>query len=174
MAFSTETQLGSRAIAPLQIVDPDSPEALEYDDLAPFPEDVPQAPLLRISLRKLLARDESEISRLWKASCELGFFYLDLRDATEGRGEDRSKRDSAHSDVRPKSTLINGDSYIKTTSTLFALGEEVFSLPVEEKQKFDFKDQGSYFGYKGLGGRNAFPSIPSSYLDHRTNPHQRA
>lgn len=29
--------------------------------------------------------------------------------------------------------------------------DEFFSLPVKEKEKFSFADQGSYFGYKGIG-----------------------
>ncbi|GAB7359732.1 hypothetical protein MBLNU230_g6906t1 [Neophaeotheca triangularis] len=151
MFLSSDSQIGSQAIAAPRIVDPDSSEALEYTGLPPFPEHVPQAPLLRISLRKLLAKDDIELSRLWKASCELGFFYLDLRDASEDRDDSGTKRDSAHSDLSGKSAAIDGDAYLKTANQLFSLGEEVFSLPVEEKQKYDFKDQGSYFGYKGLG-----------------------
>ena len=29
--------------------------------------------------------------------------------------------------------------------------EEFFQLPVEEKARYDFMEQGSYFGYKGYG-----------------------
>ena len=35
--------------------------------------------------------------------------------------------------------------------SLFAASEDFFSLPVSTKQKYDFKSQGSYFGYKGYG-----------------------
>ncbi|THY69323.1 Clavaminate synthase-like protein, partial [Aureobasidium pullulans] len=34
---------------------------------------------------------------------------------------------------------------------LFKVGQGVFDLPIEEKVKYDLKDQGSYFGYKGYG-----------------------
>lgn len=49
------------------------------------------------------------------------------------------------------SSEIDGPALEASIDALFALGEEVFALSVEEKQRYDFKDQGSYFGYKGLG-----------------------
>ncbi|KAK5003814.1 hypothetical protein LTR28_009705, partial [Elasticomyces elasticus] len=74
---------------------------LSYRHLPPFPDDVPVAPLLRISLRELVRGDAEEQERLWSACKELGFFYLDLRGATgdygdgEGKGEgEGKKRDS--------------------------------------------------------------------------------
>jgi hypothetical protein len=50
-----------------------------FHDLPPFPDTVPTAPLLKISLAKLLRHDREEEQRLWEACCDLGFFYLDLR-----------------------------------------------------------------------------------------------
>ncbi|KJK84809.1 hypothetical protein H633G_11402, partial [Metarhizium anisopliae BRIP 53284] len=48
------------------------------DAAPPFPDDVPTAPLLRLSLAKLRAREPDEVRR-FTAACEaLGFFYLDL------------------------------------------------------------------------------------------------
>lgn len=122
-----------------------------FNDLPPFPDDVPTAPLLRLSLKKLVEGDTQEEEKLWKACCELGFFYLDLRGAVS-----KAKRDSAqdlHSTAQEddKDGVIDGDGLLQDADTLFGLGEKLFQLPVEEKQKYDFKPQGSYFGYKGYG-----------------------
>jgi isopenicillin N synthase-like dioxygenase len=106
-------------------------EDLTFPNLPPFPTNIPTAPLLRINLKNLLNQDSSEIDKVWKASRELGFFYLDLRDAV--------------------STSINGPFLLQDIDALFSLGEQVFALPVAEKQKYDFMEQGSYYGYKGLG-----------------------
>lgn len=132
-----ETQLGKPAIAPTaEFVSNQQKEneELAFSNLPPFPDDVPTAPLLRISLQKLLDQDASEIDKVWKASRELGFFYLDLRNA-----------------VSTTTPPINGPSLLKDVDALFSLGEEVFALPLDEKQKYDFIEQGSYYGYKGLG-----------------------
>ena len=111
-------------------------------------QDVPIAPLLRLSLQKLIQNDPEEVDRLWRASRDVGFFYLDLRGAIEG-----DKRDSAHDlqETKTKEGKINGESLLKDAAALFKLAPDVFGLPVEEKQKYDFKDRGSYFGYKGYG-----------------------
>jgi hypothetical protein len=106
-------------------------EDLTFPSLPPFPTNIPTAPLLRVNLKKLLSQDSSEIDKVWKASRELGFFYLDLREAV--------------------SSTINGPSLLQDIDALFSLGEQVFALPVSEKQKYDFMEQGSYYGYKGLG-----------------------
>jgi hypothetical protein len=134
-----ETQLGQPAIAPPasfvanphQTNDVEEQEDLTFPGLLPFPKDIPTAPLLRISLAKLLSNDASETNKVWRASRDLGFFYLDLRNA--------------------ESTSISGPSLLSDIDALFSLGEALFALPTPEKQKFDFVDKGSYFGYKGLG-----------------------
>ena len=157
---TSSTQLGRGAIAPPADHTAGSNPAeqdLIYTDLPPFPADVPTAPLLRLSLRKLVEGDEAEEERLWRASCEVGFFYLDLRDAdAEGAGKRDSKQDllpgvSGDGGGEPKEGEVNGSALIQDAEKLFKLGEKVYELPVAEKQKYDFKDQGSYFGYKGLG-----------------------
>ena len=148
---TSTTQLGPGAVAPPATHTALQEDELEYEDLPPFPENVPTAPLLRLNLRKLVQGDEEERERLWRASCEVGFFYLDLRDDVEG------KRDSAYDGGGGEGVgdavegQVNGAALIKDADALFRLGEKVYSLPVEEKQKYDFKDRGSYFGYKGLG-----------------------
>lgn len=106
------------------------PEALTaptqtFRDGPPFPNDVPTAPLLRLSLAKLLARDADEVNRFVRACEDLGFFYLDLSGP--------------------------GDSLLADADQLFGVGAELFDLPVEEKQKYDFMHLNSYFGYKGFG-----------------------
>lgn len=93
----------------------------------PFPSTVPTAPLLRLSLSKLLAHDPTETARLLQASEEIGFFYLDLSDSETGQ------------------------SLQHDADNLFTVGEQVFDLDLEEKQKYDFSQQKSYFGYKGQG-----------------------
>jgi isopenicillin N synthase-like dioxygenase len=92
-----------------------------------FPDDVPTAPLVTISLRKLLSHDGAENERLFEASKSLGFFYLNMTGCEEGEA------------------LLNG------SSTMFDLMEELYELPLEEKLKYDFAAAGSYFGYKGMG-----------------------
>lgn len=133
-----ETQLGKPAIAPpsemVASLHDNNPD-LTFPNLPPFPTDIPTAPLLRISLQKLLDKDASEIDKVWKASQELGFFYLDLRDAVS----------------TTSNPSIDGPALQQDIDALFSLGEQLFALPVEEKQKYDFADQGSYYGYKGLG-----------------------
>jgi isopenicillin N synthase-like dioxygenase len=94
---------------------------------ASFPTDVPTAPLVTISLKNLVSDDGQEKKRLFEASKSLGFFYLDLRECADGEA------------------LLGGSDEI------FDLNERFYSLPIEEKNKYDFAAQGLYFGYKGMG-----------------------
>ena len=89
----------------------------------PFPNDVLTAPLLRLSLSQLLRNDAEESNRFFQACKDLGFFYLDLR-----------------------STAI-GESILNDADRLFDVGEQLFELELEEKQKYDFSAQQSYYGY---------------------------
>ena len=98
-----------------------------FPGLPPFPDDVPTAPLLRISLANLLSHDTNAVNRFIRACEDLGFFYLDLTNCDLG------------------------DTLLKQADQLFDVGEELFKLPVEEKKKYDFSGEGSYFGYKGMG-----------------------
>jgi hypothetical protein len=91
----------------------------------PFPDDVPTAPLLRLSLHRLLKRDEAEVERFNRACEDLGFFYLDL----EG----------------------DGDSLFRDADGLFNVAEALCDLPLEEKEKYDFSSKKTYFGYKAQG-----------------------
>jgi isopenicillin N synthase-like dioxygenase len=97
-----------------------------FPDLPPFPTDVPIAPLIRLSLAKL-RRDDKESARFFEASKNLGFFYLDLRN------------DEA------------GERLLDEADKLFKVGKELFELGREELNKYDYKAQGVYYGYKGFG-----------------------
>jgi isopenicillin N synthase-like dioxygenase len=137
------------------------PEALTapaqtFQNAPPFPDDVPTAPLLRLSLAKLIQRDADEVSRFVRACEDLGFFYLDLSGP--------------------------GDSLLADADQLFKTGEELFDLPLEEKKKYDFMHKNSYFGYKGFGAnvvdrkgnldRNEFYNVstpPSPFVTRRLN-----
>jgi len=152
-----------------------------------FPNTVPTAPLLRISLSKLLAGDKEEEGRVWDASRSLGFFYLDLRvpkcqpskhsNGTNGHTNGTNETNGG-SKCEDSLEVLDGEVLLKDANNLFCVGEEIFQLPVEEKRRYDFKDQGSYFGYKGFGegvvdregnrDRNEFYnvcSIPLSFVD---------
>ncbi|KAL3495308.1 hypothetical protein BJX62DRAFT_246050 [Aspergillus germanicus] len=101
--------------------------AATFAGLPSFPEDVATVPLLRLSLNKLAERDEVEIQRLNAACEDLGFFYLDLQEAS----------------------LV--PDILDDVDELFHLGSRLFELPLEEKQKYDLSSQKSYFGYKAQG-----------------------
>ena len=93
----------------------------------PFPEDVECAPLVTISLCLLLAGDASEHARLYSASKDLGFFYLDLSGCEEGEG------------------------LLDSANSLFDVAKDFFNLPQSTKQQYDFAEQAKYYGYKGVG-----------------------
>ncbi|KAF2014612.1 Clavaminate synthase-like protein [Aaosphaeria arxii CBS 175.79] len=123
-----------------------SPPQGAFPGLPPFPDDVPTAPLLRISLDKLLDHDPEEEERCWQACCDLGFFYLDLRasngaDSVGDITENKSSEDGNHP----------GEALLRDADQLFQVMNGFFDLDVKEKVKYDFADQGSYFGYKGYG-----------------------
>lgn len=94
---------------------------LSFPDLPLFPSDVPTVPLLRISLESLIAGDAAEEDKLWRACCDLGFFYLDLRNGNGVTGEGRT---------------IVGDELLKAADEMFQLAEKVFDLDVVEKEKY--------------------------------------
>ncbi|EFQ85140.1 hypothetical protein PTT_19960 [Pyrenophora teres f. teres 0-1] len=115
-----------------------------FPGLPSFPDNVPTAPLLRISLQKLLQHDEEEQNRCWKACCELGFFYLDVRNAA-------TPPRSITGDENESEQAIDGDALLQDVDTLFSVMKDFYNLDVQEKTKYDFKAQGTYFGYKGYG-----------------------
>ncbi|KAJ5782891.1 hypothetical protein N7457_004665 [Penicillium paradoxum] len=98
-----------------------------FPGIPPFPDDVSTAPLLRLSSGKLLAGNPGEYRRLFQASTDIGFFYLDLSDSEQGAS-------------------LLGDA-----DKLFEVGAGLFELNLEEKKQYDFSGQNSYFGYKAQG-----------------------
>jgi isopenicillin N synthase-like dioxygenase len=93
----------------------------------PFPDNIATAPLVTISLSKLVTNSEDEHARLFDAARSLGFFYLDMRGSPAG------------------------ERLLREANDMFALMEDFFSLPLEEKQKYNFAAQKMYYGYKGIG-----------------------
>lgn len=101
-------------------------ESLKFSNIPPFPANITTAPLHRLSLSKL-RNDPAESDRLFSSSKDLGFFYLDLR------------ADSL------------GESLLEESSQFFELAPKLYDLGRDELQKYDYKAQGSYMGYKGYG-----------------------
>ena len=143
-----------------------SPENVTFPGLPPFPKDVPTAPLLRIELKKLLEGNREEEERCWRACCELGFFYVDLRSGKYTQNGEKKADDTEHdngyvdqrgmglNDVKREENWkleVDGDALLADAEKLFRVQEEFFQLPVEEKVRYDFMEQGSPFGYKGYG-----------------------
>lgn len=147
-----------------------------FPDVPPFPSDVPTCPLVRISLARLLHGDEEEEDRLWRACCELGFFYIDLRavdpDVLDGG--------AVGANARQVEVHVDGEQLLEDADRLFEVQKGFFDLPVEEKVKYDFSGEGSYFGYKGYGAgvidkdgtkdRNEFYNTSKDDILGRTPP----
>ena len=108
-----------------QVLEASTTPQQAYGDAPLFPNNVPTAPLLRLSLVKLLDRDAEEVERFLRACEDLGFFYLDLSGP--------------------------GDSILSDADQLFNVGAQLFDIPLEEKKQYDFSHKKSYFGYKGYG-----------------------
>ncbi|EER38322.1 oxidoreductase [Histoplasma capsulatum H143] len=94
-----------------------------FAGIPPFPDDVLCTPLLRLSMEKLIAHDETEVQRFYTACKDLGFFYLDLR----------------------------GHEILEDANQLFTTGEQLFELDLDEKRRYDFSKEHLYFGYKEIG-----------------------
>jgi hypothetical protein len=55
-----------------------------FENIPPFPDDIPIAPISSISLSDLRRGDKATARRLLEACQDLGFFLLDLRDDALG------------------------------------------------------------------------------------------
>jgi isopenicillin N synthase-like dioxygenase len=100
----------------------------DFDREPPFPEHLPLADLEVISLGRLLdASDEDETQKLFDACKRFGFFYLRLDDSD------------------------TGTQLLQIVKQMFQLQTQLFDLPLDEKQKYDIHDQGSFFGYSAPG-----------------------
>ncbi|KAL1749326.1 hypothetical protein HDZ31DRAFT_79145 [Schizophyllum fasciatum] len=86
-----------------------------------FPTNVPTHPLIIVDYEHIRAGDSTEIDQLWKAATTLGFWYLKNHGTTA------------------------------EVDNMFAMGEDVMRLPIEEKMKYEQGDTGNSFGYKHAG-----------------------
>src|SRR5690349_11119634 len=59
----------------------------------PFPNDLPTAPLVKISLEKLVQDVDSERDLLFEACRHIGFFYLDLHNTFLGKTLENSSEE---------------------------------------------------------------------------------
>lgn len=91
-----------------------------YIEIPPFPDDVPTAPLLKLSAAKLAARDAAEEARLFETAKDTGFFYLDLGDTEDGR------------------------SILSTSNEIFERTKSLFVMSEEEKSRLDRTTGTSY------------------------------
>lgn len=104
---------------------PASPIGVQTTSLfPPFPDNVPTHPLIVVDYERIRAGHSVEIDRLWQAATTLGFWYL------KNHGTDAAVDD------------------------MFAMGDAVMRLPLEEKMKYEQGDEGNSFGYK-VAGANA-------------------
>lgn len=97
-----------------------------FDNIPPFPDDVPITPLYTISLTELRANDPAAARLIFKAAHELGFFLLDLR------GD------------------IVGDAFIQDIDQLFAAGVDIFNLPDDVKKAYEHDAPRSFLGFVSL------------------------
>jgi isopenicillin N synthase-like dioxygenase len=97
------------------------------DSLPPFPDNVPIAPIARISSRKLLEGDSQEAKNVLEACQTYGFFYLDLTDSP------------------------SGEALLEQSEKLLELSKIVFQPPREEKMKYELQKGVNLFGYKAAG-----------------------
>ena len=158
-------------------------------ETAPFSTSVPTAPLLRISLARLLAREKEEEERLWDACRELGFFYLDLRTSASSSDELASTvnghanrhangHTNGHANGSKSGDLegdgaVDGDSLLRDAGGLFDVAARFFDLEVEEKRKYDFSEARSYFGYVYFSPIGYRENINSIAPIHGKNPYPR-
>ncbi|KAL9054588.1 MAG: hypothetical protein Q9162_004051 [Coniocarpon cinnabarinum] len=95
--------------------------------LPKFPIGLKEAPISRISLGKLLAKDESESARLFSSCQTYGFFYMDLTDCSEGK------------------------ELLKQSDQIRELAKAAFHLPWEDKDAVSQAKTGNLFGFKAAG-----------------------
>lgn len=114
------------------------PNGDSFLNIPPFPKNMKTAPLVRISLRNLVNGDPVEEDTLWKACCDLGFFYLDMR---MGRIQGLS-----HTTSQVDEGTVDGDVLLEEADKLFDFMKDLFALLMEEKIKYDLKEKGIYFG----------------------------
>ena len=106
------------------------PTAKLFDQIPPFPDDVPTVNLPHVSFAKLLSNVESESSKLFQACQAAGFIQLDLRGSAQG------------------------EVLLAEAETLFDISREVNDLSLDEKMKYAYKPP-SLFGFGILHHNNS-------------------
>lgn len=94
-----------------------------FNNVPPFPSDVPTIDLRCLSYNKLLAEDVAESEQLFKSCKENGFFLLNLQGSNEG------------------------DEMLELAKFAFQLSEDLsMKSDKEELEKYAWKPPGSIFG----------------------------
>jgi hypothetical protein len=140
-----------------------SPQAGRFSlsSLPPFPQDVPTAPLVRLSFAKLQAREPDEVRAFTRACEDIGFFYLDLSPSPPSPHSSGGVSGASSPTVATgNGTGVGAEDFVgsrisRDVDALFDVAEQLYDLPVEEKSRYDFTAQKSYFGYKGYGANVA-------------------
>ncbi|KAF5250994.1 hypothetical protein FOXYS1_14822 [Fusarium oxysporum] len=94
-----------------------------HHEYPPFPEGVDTAPLVSISLAKLEKRDKDELTRLFEASRDLGFFYMDMVGSSLG------------------------EKIVQQAENLQVLQKQFFQFPKEEKDVYNAEKK-TCFSYR--------------------------
>lgn len=123
-------------MAPAADADLASSPISQFPDIPAFPNTVQTAPLVRISLQKLALGDVEEQNKLWDACCDLGFFYLDMRMNNFGPVDVDGNNENE----------IDGDAILKEKDQLFDMMKDLYTLPSDEKNKYNRVAEGIYFG----------------------------
>lgn len=100
------------------------PVATTHHLYPPFPPDLPTAPLESISLAKLEAGDEDELTDFFNSCCDLGFSYLALTSSELG------------------------ESIVRDAESLHVLQQEFFALPHEVKDEYGRDKVDPFFSYR--------------------------
>lgn len=93
-----------------------------FQDIPPFPDDVPTASISTISLASLVSGDEAAARSVLEACEELGFFLLDLNGDTLGK------------------------ELIEDIDQLFLAGRDILDLPAAVKEQYLMDAPKSFLG----------------------------
>lgn len=100
-----------------------------HDQYPPFAEGLTTAPLVSISLSKLETDDAAESRAFYKASKELGFFYLSMQGSSLG------------------------EKIVSQAEQLHVVQKQFHSLPDQTKEEYLREKIDPFFGYRILGTR---------------------
>ena len=112
-----------------------------FEDLPPFPDDIPVAPIARISLTKLLPSDPAESAAVLDASRIAGFFYLDMRNDKSGESLI----------TESESLVTESESLVTESESLVSLASAAFKASLATKEEYALVKGVTLFGYKEAG-----------------------